>query len=35
MAERVEAYLNNKKNSAKPPEIAEVFQLLEQFYSKK
>lgn len=35
MAEKVEAYLNNKKNTAKPFEIAEIFQMFEQNYSKK
>ncbi|CAD5215911.1 unnamed protein product [Bursaphelenchus xylophilus] len=35
MAERVENYLSQKKNSAKSPEIAEVFQNLEKAYTKK
>lgn len=35
MAERAEAYLTQKKNSVKNPEIAQIFQILEKSYQKK
>lgn len=35
MAEKVEAYLNSKKNSIKQTEVAESIQVLEKLYIKK
>lgn len=35
MSEKVERYLNNKKNSIKNNEVAQNFKLLEDLYSKK
>ena len=35
MAEKVEAYLSNQKNTIKPDEVAENFQVLENYYVRK
>jgi hypothetical protein len=35
MSQKVEQYLVKKKNSAKVPEVAEIFQVLERTYVKK
>lgn len=35
MTQKVELYLAKKKNEAKSPEVAEIFQVLERNYTRK
>lgn len=35
MSQKVEQYLSKKKETAKSPDVAEIFQILERNYNKK